>query len=860
MKALRVVIEFVRKEYVIGVLLTLLVLAAFVLELNPLQELEHVAYDFMAGFRQKEASGNVAIVAIDDRSMKALGGWPWPRGRMAEMIDLLSKYGAKVIGVDVLYPESEQNPALTEITSLTKSLREKPGNLKNKGVWKVYNSLKKLQKKIDGDARLVASAKSSGRVVFPLRFVPGEPEEVGGGMPRFLKSNSVAIKKPPRSFRRELVKFRNPLSGLKSSDALASEFPSILIEHPFNALASRARALGHVNRQVDGDGVFRRESLLRHYDGRFFPSFSLQLALKYLGRDESHIRDMYDAEGVGGLKVKDRRIPTDLNYAMLVSYVGGPGSFPVYSFSDVLEGKAGASAFKKRLVLIGHASAGSPFRMTPLGVEIPDIEATAHVVENIIKDYYVSRPSWAFGLEVGIILYFGLFVSFVFPRVKARVGALIIALSLIPWFGISAFLFVESGYWLMALSPSVLMVAGYAITVSRRFVSVGKKEDGVSESTESNKMLGLSFQSQGMLDMAFERFLKCPPVDESVKSLLYNLGLDFERKRMPGKALAVYEHILKAGRFKDIKDRIKRLRGADETTVLAPGSSMESTLLIDGSDTNPTLGRYEVLRELGRGAMGIVYLGRDPKIKRDVAIKTLSYGDVEESQIEEVKERFFKEAAAAGKLSHPNIMTIYDAGEDHDMAYMAMELLEGKDLSEHCQEDNLLSEEEVMRIVASVAGALDYADKNGVVHRDIKPSNIMVLYDGTVKVTDFGIAKVIESSKTYTGMILGTPSYMSPEQVAGDELNGASDLFSLGVVFYELLTGEKPFKGDSIATIMYNISKCSYEPVKKVDPDVPDCCAAIIKKLLSKSLKKRYKSGADVARDINACIGEEGGA
>jgi serine/threonine-protein kinase len=251
--------------------------------------------------------------------------------------------------------------------------------------------------------------------------------------------------------------------------------------------------------------------------------------------------------------------------------------------------------------------------------------------------------------------------------------------------------------------------------------------------------------------------------------------------------------------------------------------------------------------------MGTVFLGKDPKINRFVAIKTLRLDEVDAEQATEVKERFFREAESAGRLNHPNIVTIHDAGEEQELGYIAMEVLDGKDLKEWCRKDNLLPVKRVLEIVAKVAEALDYAHSQNVVHRDVKPANIMLQKDGTVKVTDFGIARITTSSKTQTGMMLGTPSYMSPEQLVSTKVDGRSDVFSLGVVLFELLTGEKPFVSESPATLMFQIASQPHPPVLTIRPDLPPACEAIIDRALQKDAALRYQKAAEMAQALRAC-------
>jgi len=276
----------------------------------------------------------------------------------------------------------------------------------------------------------------------------------------------------------------------------------------------------------------------------------------------------------------------------------------------------------------------------------------------------------------------------------------------------------------------------------------------------------------------------------------------------------------------------------------APEISGDATVVVqEAAQAKPSLGRYEILEELGRGAMGIVYKGRDPKLGRLTAIKTIRFtDDFDEDQAEKIKEQFYREAGVVAKLSHPNIVTIYDVGEDLELSYLAMEYLEGDSLQKYAERGSLLAIRKCLDVVAQVCDALNYAHSRGIVHRDIKPANIMILENGLVKVTDFGIARATATSKTRTGVIKGTPYYMSPEQISGMKVDGRSDIFSLGVVFYQLLTGELPFGGENLAAIMYQITSVPHDPPTKYNPKIYKAAVAILDRALEKKLEKRYQN------------------
>jgi len=265
------------------------------------------------------------------------------------------------------------------------------------------------------------------------------------------------------------------------------------------------------------------------------------------------------------------------------------------------------------------------------------------------------------------------------------------------------------------------------------------------------------------------------------------------------------------------------------------------------------VGRYRILDFLGAGAMGEVFLAEDPQIERRLAIKTVRLAG-RPQEIEDRKRRLLREARAAGRLLHPNVVTLFDAGEAEGMLYLAFELVEGTDLAGRVESGPAISLREVLRIIRQVADALDFAHRQGIVHRDIKPSNILLDKQGKVKVADFGIAKVTGQSTelTVAGSVMGSPQYLSPEQIRGEELDGRSDIFSLGVVLYELLSQKRPFDGDTITTLVYQILHKEPPPISELRA-VPDRLEALLRRMLAKSRDDRFATAAELAAEVAAC-------
>jgi serine/threonine-protein kinase len=260
--------------------------------------------------------------------------------------------------------------------------------------------------------------------------------------------------------------------------------------------------------------------------------------------------------------------------------------------------------------------------------------------------------------------------------------------------------------------------------------------------------------------------------------------------------------------------------------------------------------RYEVEQHLGRGGMGDVYLVRDTVINRKAALKTIRPDTgLDARQLIEMRQRFYREAQTAGKLAHPNIVTVFDVGEDLGMSYIVMEFVEGNTLTQLMKKQRL-SPPQIKHVIFNAAIGLDYAHQNGVFHRDVKPDNIMVSKTGLVKVMDFGIARVVESNLTKTGSIMGTPAYMSPEQVQGQKIDARSDTFSLGVILYELLTGKKPFAGETMSALMLAIMKVDPAPPSTLDSKIHTGWDEILRKALAKKPEDRYATAREFAQAV----------
>ena len=799
--------------------------------------LERRFYDLASTDTDRVPSDQIAVIAIDDDSIANIGRWPWPRDVHAQLIDQLSAAKARTVAHTAFFFEPQTDRGLT-------LLREMRGHIDGSAIGtpllndlgdrsreQLLRFIGEAEQQLDSDARLVSSIARAGNVIVPSVFSLGQPlGRPDEPLPDFARRSAVA-------------------------DDTAFGVPAQRTQQPLSAIGEAAHAVAHLNQFPDIDGAVRQEPLLVQFDGVAVPSMGLATAAHSLNLGASDIRPLPGR----GVQLGPTTIPTDTSARLLPQFYperDGRPAFSVDSFYDVSSGRIPASKYTGKIVIIGATAAGvGTLFTTPVSAAMSPATILAHITSSILSGHFIEQPAWGGLAVLGILLLVTAYIVAVLPRLSARAGAGVTGALFVLLLGVQYQLLAGSAIWLQLVFPAALLLIGHLALTTRRFlVTEAGKLKSDEEWAETNRQMALTLQSQGQLDMAFDR-LRRVPHSEALMENLKHLALDFERKRQFNKAESVYEHMARLDRNDtDVQTRLKRARNLSETVVLGAGSSHPGgTLLLhkDGVE-KPMLGRYQIEKELGKGAMGIVYLGRDPKIGRTVAIKTLALSaEFEGAELTEARERFFREAETAGRLQHPHIVTIFDAGEEQDLAYIAMEFLQGRDLMEHTRPGQLLPVNTVLEIGERVALALDHAHSQEVVHRDIKPANVM--YDaatGSVKVTDFGIARITTSSRTKTGMVLGTPSFMSPEQLSGQHVDGRSDLYSLGVMLYQMLTGELPLRGDSMAALMYQIANQEPRRVCDLRPELSPQLADILSRALAKSPSQRYQTGGELAAEL----------
>ena len=832
-------LSFIKHGWFIALILLALFAVGKTTHLPLFEQLEGALYDSSQGFghRVAGATKDIVIIRMESRPSQEPDQRFSLRQKLADLLDKVA--AGRPQSVALMLPLSSSQPVpgavyFDELEALAKN------ELKRKEAQLLRDISRRAQNDLDADSKLVSAIKKT-RSIF-LAMEPGSASEDPEEEAKLIRVFRI------RDVESDKLALESRLIA-PADDLIALE------ERPFRLpipdFARKSSGVGHIEYVEVQDKTVRSVPLVAYSDGNYFPSLALLVADRVLTGKARHI-------GINlhrSITLGDQTIPTTPGMQLNIGYYlpeGSDSPFSQLMANELLKEEPASIDLRDKVVLIGLDE--GPNYITPIG-RIDRLELTGQAIASIIDHDYYNRPHLYLWIELALLLLIAIYLALVVARVRVLPATLVTLIMLLLLLGASQYLMVAKQSWLQTAIPTLMLLLGHIMFTAKRIYDAQHMEH-IASSAHTNRELGMSYQEQGMLDKAMTCFRNLP-VNDGNLDLIYNLASDFERKRQFGKASSAYDFILsRRPGFRDAQERRAKANKLEQNVMLRSGSHASSSLLMDGMEHAPTLGRYVVEKEIGKGAMGVVYLGRDPTIDRIVAIKTLALTqEFEEGELKDVRKRFFHEAAAAGRLNHPNIVTIYDAGEEHDLSYIAMEFVDGIALSTYATQNLLLPIETVLEIIAEIAGALGYAHEQDVVHRDIKPGNLMYNPKTKVlKVADFGIARITSNSSTKTGVILGTPSFMSPEQMSGQKVDGRSDLFSLGSTMFVLLTGKRPFGGDSIATLSYQIMSEKHPDICKLRPEIPTSVRSIIDKAMQKDPEKRYASGDSMKRAIKRVL------
>ena len=812
--------------YLLAGVICLLVVTLYLSDYSGLASLELGIQDMMVSAgRRPQPSPDVVVVTVDDETVKKLGRWPWDPERVGYLVGMLSEYQPRAIGLDFeLASDEAGDPVRSQF--------------------------------------LTGMIAKAGNVVLPLRFTLGNPGNTSQTTPDYiLKSSFVTVD--------------------DAISLMGRPYPQgHHVARPFEAACRAAWGLGQTNTWQDLDGKVRRDPLAVRFEGEYYPSMALQLARCAMKLNRTQVKIVPNQ----GIMMGSSLVPCDDAGLLLIDYRGPAGTMKSVSAAKVLEGLADRNEITGKVVIVGVTASGYGTNLsTPASTAMPRCEKIATVTANILDGRYVTTVTLSTVLDLLILAVVAAFGAIVLPRVILQYRIVILL--------VLAFLFVDLNFILYSsfklitktLYPSLEILLFLLFSpVMKSNATEQSKESPARSKAAGEKAMPVELGGRKVQGAtAGPRRAAVTVGDDGVPVRVIPAdgpagvigGLERTMVIDTGTASAVLgtaDHASPGGNSQtaeitpEISDRLPDpYQNPRDLMDDSPGPLGSDTGYIDRqTNSGPVrdeavslkkLGRYEILGVLGQGAMGTVYKGKDHAIDRLVALKTIraGYGGTP-AEAEELRERLVREAKAAGNLSHPNIVTIYDVGADGDLRYIAMEYLEGYTLEEVVRKKVQLNYRIAGKILMQVCAALDYAHKAGIVHRDIKPANIMVLDGFKIKVTDFGIARFesAQMSMTQTGIALGTPHYIAPEQLRGGPIDRRCDIFSLGVVAYELLTHKRPFSGDNISALIYSITQTNPPLPSTVDENIPGIFDVVIGKALAKEPRERYQSADEMANDL----------
>jgi serine/threonine-protein kinase len=668
------------------------------------------------------------------------------------------------------------------------------------------------QKSAGYNDSLAKSIAKAGNVVFGFYYSQNDPT-TGTLLPNGLMNSAFK-------------KFDNP-AGFSQYPPLAAA----RIYPPEAVLADSAAFMGFVNVNIDNDRKIRWQPLVVGFRGEFFPSIQVVAAASYLGLRQE---DLMIKIGKG-IALGSKTVPTDNRGQVSINYNGPSGTFKAFSAADLMSKRIAPHEFSGKLVIVGYTGPGATnIYSTPVSASLSGLELDANIIDNIIHEHALRGAGNRINISLLLMIVIGIGCALLLPKISLikRISALVIFLGVV----------VNLNYVLFA-SLHMVTTTFYPVAEIVLFLVAAPMMKPVKE--EKYRL------DEDEEDLDYETLLSTnrtsssqqwPPPEGTSPS---SAPRDYNQTAAASTPLPTTSGTMFLSTTPTPStSRPERDRNYERERE--PVGSLTATLEPPPTDH---FGRYRILKSIGKGAMGFVYQGLDPAIDRPVALKTIRVDQyAEAAETDELRERLTREAKAAGKLSHPNIVTIYDVGEEGGMQYIAMEYLEGQTLEKLLKKNLEWDYRTISKVMIQACEALDYAHENGIVHRDIKPANIMILDGNKIKVMDFGIARLDKSaSMTQTGTALGTPNYISPEQLKGQPVDRRSDIFSLGVVFYEVLTREKPFKGDTISALIYSILHTDPPRPSELNLDIPRIFDKIIAKALVKDPDLRFQRAKDIA-------------
>lgn len=816
-------------------LIAVLVICLYLGDFTGLKKLQWNIDDLMYSFRgEQQTASDIVMVNIDDKSLDSFGQWPWSYDVLADLVATCVSGEPKSILIDLdLYSRvSEDTTGHTQI-------------LANQVSW-------------------------AENIVLTYDIATSDYASTRISKPEYLYQSSIHTD--------------SDIGYFVSDDAI--NIRKLFL--PSGFISQYADGMGFKINNYDKDRKIRWAPLVANFEGYAYPSAPLIVAALHLGFSPDDIK----VNSGETISFGSHNIPINESGSIFINYKNPGESFTKYSAASILNEEVKAGKLKDKLVIIGLTATDFSERYaTPSNPRMHQSEIYANTLDNIIRKNYSRQLNLSAGVNVLILLGFGLFCATTLPRVTIIYRMVILTVCLIILVNLNFILFSSYDLLIRALYLGfeiiLFMIASPLLDDSIMHKDGKQKtKSRIKADRETNKAAGVQAVDDApvrtLIETGDEPYLqKTEMVDTDSKHRDSSPSMLPEAGRMPADA-GETSQMDSGPDYPAQPNQEPRHSNKDVASPAAaepPPPPIESasvnssefgsqspirlndTPSIGKTDGLTNLGRYRVLGPLGKGAMGTVYKGVDPAIDRHVALKTIRLDFVsDEAEMVELRDRLFREAQAAGKLSHPNIVTIYDVGSEGSLQYIAMEYLEGQTLEDMIKKRVQFSYKIIANIITQICMALDYAHERGIIHRDIKPANIMVLSNYAIKVMDFGIARVDTSSMTKTGIAMGTPNYIAPELLQGKAVDRRCDIYSLGVVVYELLTGGRPFKGDNLTTLIYSIINDDPPPPSTINDNMPLIFDHIISRALAKNPVDRYQRASDLKMALSDFVGTFGGA